>query len=58
MSTFDSWHSFYADKFDRISNDALQGYWWLYGRDAENDSSPRELAAWAAVNAEMQSRGL
>jgi len=55
---FDKWSGFYADKFERISNDALKGYWYLYGRDSEADASPRDLAAWAEVNAAMQERGL
>lgn len=55
---FEIWLDFYAVKFARISNDALKGYWWLYGRDSEETAPPRELAAWAAVNAAMQDRGL
>lgn len=55
---FAKWADFYADKFERISNDALKGYWYLYGRDSEADASPRDLAAWAEVNAAMQERGL
>lgn len=58
MNEFDRWLEFYADKFDRISDDALKGYWWLYGRDSEESAPPRDMAAWAAVNAEMQARGL
>jgi hypothetical protein len=56
--TFNKWSQFYADKFERISNDALKGYWYLYGRDCESDASPRDLAAWAQVNAAMQARRL
>lgn len=55
---FTIWTQFYAEKFARISNDALKGYWYLYGRDSEADASPRDLAAWAEVNAAMQERGL
>lgn len=58
MNEFDRWLEFYADKFERISDDALKGYWWLYGRDSEESAPPRDMAAWAAVNAEMQARGL
>lgn len=58
MATFTQWFDFYADKFERISNDALKGYWWLYGRDSEESAPPRDMAAWAAVNAAMQDRGL
>jgi len=52
------WSQFYADKFERISNDALKGYWYLYGRETDYNASPRDLAAWAAVNNAMQERGL
>lgn len=58
MAQFDQWFDFYADKFSRISNDALKGYWYLYGRDSEEMAPPREMAAWSAVNAAMQDRGL
>ena len=58
MTDFDLWHDFYAEKFSRISDGALKGYWWLYGRDSEESASPRDMAAWAAVNAAMQDRGL
>ena len=55
---YTKWAAFYADKFARISNDALKGYWYLYGRDSEADATPRDLAAWAEVNTAMQERGL
>ena len=58
MTDFNEWLAFYTAKFARISNDALKGYWWLYGRDSEESAPPRDLAAWAAVNAAMQDRGL
>lgn len=58
MTQFEQWLDFYADKFARISNDALKGYWYLYGRDSEESAPPREMAAWSAVNAAMQERGL
>lgn len=58
MTDFNAWLDFYTAKFGRISNDALEGYWWLYGRDSEESAPPRDLAAWAAVNAAMQARGL
>lgn len=59
FETFTKWSQFYAEKFDRISNDALKGYWYLYGRNSEVDAkSSRDLAAWAEVNAAMQERGL
>ena len=56
--SFDQWLSYYMDRFARISDDGLKGYWWLYGRDSEESAPPQELAAWAAVNAEMQARQL
>lgn len=55
---FTKWSQFYAEKFERISNDALKGYWYLYGRDSDVDASPRDMAAWAEVNTAMQERGL
>jgi hypothetical protein len=58
MTDFDQWLEFYTDRFARMGSDALKGYWWLYGRDSEESASPRDMAAWAAVNAAMQERGL
>lgn len=58
MTDFNEWLDFYTAKFERISNDALKGYWWLYGRDSEESAPAREMAAWTAVNAAMQARGL
>jgi hypothetical protein len=58
FETFTKWSQFYADKFERISNDALKGYWYLYGRDSDADASPRDMAAWAEVNTAMHERGL
>jgi hypothetical protein len=57
-ATFDQWLAYYADRFARLPDDALKGYWWLYGRDSEESAPPRDMAAWSAVNAEMQQRGL
>jgi hypothetical protein len=57
-ATFDQWLAYYADRFARLPDDALKGYWWLYGRDSEESAPPRDMAAWSAVNAEMQARGL
>ena len=56
--SFDQWLSYYTDRFAKMADDGLKGYWWLYGRDSEESASPQELAAWAAVNAEMQARQL
>lgn len=58
MAQFERWFDFYSDKFSRISDDGLKGYWWLYGRDSEETAPPREMACWSAVNAAMQQRGL
>jgi hypothetical protein len=58
MRDFEEWSDFYISRFARMSDDALKGYWWLYGRDSEESAAPRDMAAWAAVNAEMQERGL
>ena len=58
MTDFDRWLDFYVEKFARINDDALKGYWWLYGRDSEESAPARDMAAWAAVNAAMQERGL
>jgi len=58
MQSFHQWFDFYTDKFNRITNDALKGYWYLYGRDSEESAPPREMAAWSAVNAAMEARGL
>lgn len=58
MGTYDQWLAYYTERFGRISNDALKGYWWIYGREAEETTPPRALAAWAAVNAEMARRKL
>ena len=57
-ATFDQWLAYYTRRFKRLSDDTLKGYWWLYGRDSEESASPRDMAAWSAVNAEMQARGL
>ena len=59
-NTFEQWAAYYADHFASITDDALKGYWWMYGRDSDTDvnATPRDLAAWAEVNAAMQSRGL
>lgn len=57
-STYESWLAWYTERFLSISNDALKGYWYAYGRETEADVSPRDLAAWAAVNHEMHKRRL
>lgn len=57
-ATFQQWLDYYTDRFTRLSNDALKGYWWMYGRDSEETAPPRAMAAWAAVNQEMWERGL
>jgi hypothetical protein len=57
-ATFDQWLDFYTSKFARISDSALTGYWYMYGRDCETPGTPRDQAAWAAVNAAMQERDI
>jgi hypothetical protein len=57
-ATFDQWLDFYTEKFARISDSALTGYWYMYGRDSETPGTPREEAAYAAVNAAMQERDI
>jgi len=57
-ATFEQWLDFYTAKFARISDSALTGYWYMYGRDSEAPGTPREEAAWAAVNAAMQERDI
>jgi len=57
-ATFDQWLAYYTERFTRLPDDALKGYWWLYGRDSETLGTPRDEAAWAAVNAAMQERDL
>jgi len=43
---FAQWFDFYADKFTRISDSALVGYWYLYGRDSKAcTASPYRLCA-------------
>ncbi len=58
MSLFSKWQAFYDEKFARLTNDRLKGYWWIYGRESENAANVQELAAWSAVNQAMESRGL
>jgi hypothetical protein len=57
-ATFDQWLDYYTERFARISDSALTGYWYMYGRDSETPAPPRESAAWAAVNAAMQERDI
>ena len=57
-ATFEQWLDFYAEKFARISDSALTGYWYMYGRDSEAPGTPRDGAAYVAVNAAMQERDI
>ena len=59
MQSYSQWFDFYADKFARISDSALVGYWYMYGRDSE-DAAPnaRDAAAHDAVNAAIDDRDL
>ena len=56
--TFNKWLNYYTERFASMSNDSLKGYWYMYGRDSEQDAPPRDMAAWSAVNYEMQNRCL
>jgi hypothetical protein len=58
IPTFQQWLDYYTEKFARISDSALTGYWYMYGRDSETPGTPREEAAYAAVNAAMQERDI
>ena len=55
---FQFWLERFASYFGDMDNNTLKSAWWLYGRDSEENAPPRDMAAWAAVNAEMQARGL
>ena len=58
---FAQWFEFYAEKFARISDSALIGYWYTYGRDSEADAlsiSARDAAAYSAVNAAIDERDI
>jgi hypothetical protein len=57
-ATFDQWLDYYTARFAGINDNALHGYWYMYGRNSETPGTPREQAAWAAVNAEMDSRDM
>lgn len=55
---FLQWLEYYTETFARISDSALTGYWYMYGRDSETPSTPRDDAAYAAVNAEIDARDI
>ena len=57
-ATFDQWLAYYTERFARISDSALTGYWYMYGRDSETLGTPRDEAAYAAVNAEITARDM
>jgi len=58
-ATFQQWLDYYTERFARISDSALTGYWYMYGRHSETLlGTPREEAAYAAVNAAMQERDI
>ena len=56
--SFDNWLDRFAQYFAAMTDNQLRSAWWLYGRDSEESAPPRFMAAWAAVNAAMQERGL
>ena len=49
---------FFERLFQSASDVKLRGYWNVYGRASESNATPREIAAWVAINNEMFSRGL
>jgi hypothetical protein len=57
-ASFHQWLDYYTERFARISDSALTGYWYMYGRDSEAPGSPRDQAAYAAVNAEITARDM
>lgn len=57
-ATFQQWLAYYIEMFARISDSALTGYWYMYGRDSEAPCTPRDEAAYAAVNAEITARDM
>lgn len=58
IAAFDKWLDRFTPYFAGMNDNELKSAWWLYGRDSEEDAPPYELAAWSAVNAEMQNRGI
>ena len=58
MTDFNIWLDRFTPYFAAMNDDELKSAWWLYGRDSEESAPPRDMAAWAAVNAAMQDRGL
>lgn len=58
LASYLQWLDFYEEKFARISDSALTGYWYMYGRDSETPGTPRDEAAYAAVNAEITARDM
>lgn len=58
LASYLQWLDFYEEKFARISDSALTGYWYLYGRDSATPGTPRDEAAYAAVNAEITARDM
>ena len=57
-AAFGEWLDKYTAYFDAVDDNVLKSAWWIHGRDSEKTATPRALAIWAAVNAEMQARGL
>jgi hypothetical protein len=56
---YEKWLAYYTNMLANRTDDAIQGYWYLYGRDSDSDKRTfREMAAWTATNYAMQERGL
>lgn len=48
----------WAAYFAGLSNGNLKQAWWTYGRESEAQASENEMAAYVAVNYEVQCRDL
>jgi hypothetical protein len=58
MASYLQWQEYYTERFARVSDSVLTSYWYLYGRDSEEPRSPRESAAYGAVNEEITARDI
>ena len=55
---FQKWIDFYEEKFARITDSQLKGYWYCYGRASEQESTVQEDAAYICVNQACDERGI
>ena len=58
MAEFDRWLGYFERYFTRLDDYCLRDMWWQYGREGEEELSPRDAAAYAAINLEMQVRDI